>query len=112
MDAAKAQPSPVPSQGRILDQVIADLQARAEDGKKQYGRYLQAYNGRNAGVDLYQELLDAAMYARQRIVEEEEDRRLLLQVYKLVTRAHITEEAQITCAALIRLVLERKKGGD
>ncbi len=41
------------------------LTLRAEMGKAKYGTYLRANNGRNALVDLYQELLDALMYSQQ-----------------------------------------------
>lgn len=43
----------------------ADLAARAEFGKAKYGTYLRTNNGRNALVDLYQEVQDAIMYSAQ-----------------------------------------------
>lgn len=45
------------------------LVARAEMGKSKHGTYLRASNGRNAAVDLFQEVLDAIMYAEQCDVE-------------------------------------------
>lgn len=50
--------------------VIADIRARREIGIKRYGTALQPHNGRNALLDLYEELLDAAMYVKQRLIEE------------------------------------------
>ena len=51
----------------IYKMVIRDIRARAKVGKKTYGVYLQASNGRDALVDLYHELLDACKYLRQEI---------------------------------------------
>jgi|ERR1035437_902550 hypothetical protein len=51
--------------------VIPDLLARKAFGIAKYGTPLQAKNGRNAGNDLYQELLDAAQYAKQLWLEQE-----------------------------------------
>ncbi len=56
--------------GFIQDLVIADIEKRRELGIQRYGTALQPFNGRNALQDLYEELLDAAMYIRQKIEEE------------------------------------------
>ena len=50
---------------RIADMIRADLVARAEKGKEKYGQYLMTEDGRPRLWDLYQELLDALMYARK-----------------------------------------------
>ena len=71
-DAATAkQQVPKGSGNPILGMVLADLTNRAFEGKEKYGEPLLAHNGRNALWDLYQELLDAAMYIRQAIEEQE-----------------------------------------
>lgn len=49
--------------------VIADIQARKEIGLQRYGTLLQAFNGRDALLDAYQEALDLCQYLRQ--VKEE-----------------------------------------
>lgn len=72
-DITSPQPAPIQGTARILDLVVSDLQKRAEDGKAKYGTYLQANNGREALIDLYQELLDACMYIRQLIEEGDND---------------------------------------
>lgn len=46
-----------------------DLSARAEVGERKYGTMLRINNGRRATVDLYQELMDALMYAQQARME-------------------------------------------
>lgn len=52
-----------------LAEIGEDLELRARLGEERYGERLRAHNGRDARVDLYQEVLDAMMYARQ--LEEE-----------------------------------------
>ena len=72
-DAATAkQPTPKGSGKPILGMVLTDLTNRALEGKEKYGEPLLAHNGRNALWDLYQELLDAAMYIRQAIEEQKQ----------------------------------------
>lgn len=64
-------PMPIPNdQPSIHDLVVKDVQDRKELGLRRYGSLLQTGNGRNALQDLYEELLDAACYARQRLAEE------------------------------------------
>ena len=64
------QPLPTPNnRPDIQSMVIADIAARREVGISRYGTALQAFNGRDALQDLYEELLDACMYIRQ-VVEE------------------------------------------
>lgn len=50
-----------------IRQVVAeDMRARDEFGRQKYGMPLQVVNGRDAGIDAYQEALDLCAYARQR----------------------------------------------
>jgi hypothetical protein len=53
----------------IVDLVVADLHERKAHGIREYGTPLQPWNGRDPLVDLYEELLDAAQYARQDLHE-------------------------------------------
>lgn len=70
--ASLPQPAPTPHTGLVvLSQVIRDLEERAEAGERKYGVKLQAYNGRDALWDAYQEALDLCMYLRQAIIERE-----------------------------------------
>lgn len=55
----------------ICELVQADLEARAEHGKAEYGERLKAHNGRDALVDAYQEALDLCQYLRQEIEERQ-----------------------------------------
>jgi hypothetical protein len=53
----------------IQDIVCDDIQARKAVGVDRYGTGLQTFNGRDADRDLYEELLDALMYQKQRQIE-------------------------------------------
>lgn len=55
----------------VWDLVIADMRERDATGLAKYGTRLQPHNGRNSLRDAYQEVLDLAVYLRQRIYEEE-----------------------------------------
>lgn len=67
------QQLPVPNDSPdIQSLVIADIEARRQVGIERYGTALQAHNGRDALRDLYEELIDAAMYARQLMVERDQ----------------------------------------
>lgn len=75
------QPHPVPNGGSPLwDLVIADMRERDQIGRQRYGTPLQAFNGRDALVDAYQEALDHAVYLRQAI----EERRLLTAALTMI----------------------------
>ena len=69
--AATPQPSPTGEGKVVVDCVLEDIRARAEMGREKYGTYLRTHNGRDALWDLYQELIDAVMYLRQKLLEEE-----------------------------------------
>jgi hypothetical protein len=49
--------------------LLNDLNDRSRMGKEKYGTELRAFNGRSALLDLYQEILDAIMYAQQSRME-------------------------------------------
>lgn len=52
-----------------LETVIKDLEFRAELGEAKYGTRLHTFNGRDPLIDLYEELLDALVYAVQYSLE-------------------------------------------
>jgi hypothetical protein len=74
-DPSVEQPRPTPRDNvtDIQGLVMADIAARREVGIQRYGTPLQPHNGRDALRDLYDELLDAACYARQLIEERDHD---------------------------------------
>ena len=53
----------------IWDLVIRDMLDRKQAGLERYGTFLQAFNGRSAILDAYQESLDQAVYLRQMFEE-------------------------------------------
>jgi hypothetical protein len=68
--SATEQPDPKQNdKPACWDLVVKDMKDRDEWGRSKYGVPLQPFNGRNAIVDLYQELLDATVYCRQLIEE-------------------------------------------
>lgn len=70
-DLTREQELPTPNQNpAIYDLLIADMQNKDRAGAQKYGTRLQGFNGRNALVDAYQEVLDLAVYLRQKIWEE------------------------------------------
>lgn len=89
------QPPPRPRSGVVSIQALVreDLVERERLGVKRYGTPLQPGNGRDALVDLYQELLDACCYARQAVEEE---------------RTQVTEALKVEIAQL-KADLQRSK---
>jgi hypothetical protein len=69
------EPAPTGDGDAVLFGVMKDLTDRAESGRKKYGTLLKTNNGRDALMDLYQELLDAVMYIKQKLMEIEEKER-------------------------------------
>lgn len=78
--AIQQQSMPQGSGENIHDLLIEDIKKRKELGEKKYGEPLKAFNGRNALIDAYQEVLDLAVYLRQEIEEREQLIELLLDV--------------------------------
>lgn len=54
---------------KTFDLVIADIEERKKLGLAKYGTLLQAFNGRDALVDAYQEAIDLVQYLRQALEE-------------------------------------------
>lgn len=71
-DPLRDQPLPiVTDQPYVYQRVQEDLARRAEHGARKYGTALQPFNGRNALLDAYEEVLDLAVYLKQRLMEDE-----------------------------------------
>ena len=80
-DAAAPQPTPVGDGIDVavvaaerlktlgLDEIAEDIEARIRLGERKYGTRLKAFNGRDAAMDLYQEILDAINYSQQCDIE-------------------------------------------
>lgn len=69
---AGEQPAPVPNRlPAVWDLVIGDMRARDRLGRERYGVPLQPDNGRDNLLDLYQELLDSAVYCRSELFKRD-----------------------------------------
>ncbi len=67
-------PQPAPTESvdpAVWDLVVNDMKERDRAGFCKYRTRLKPNNGRDALVDLYQELLDAVVYCRQAIYERD-----------------------------------------
>lgn len=64
------EPDPIHNDNpAVWELVMADMEARNEFGKQKYGTPLQAFNGRDALKDAYEEALDLCVYLRTAIEE-------------------------------------------
>lgn len=61
----------------IVPLVMKDLVDRYQVGMKKYGRPLHTFNGREALQDAYEEVLDLAMYLKQKLMEIEPETSIL-----------------------------------
>lgn len=67
-----SQPAPVANTNQaVWDLVVQDMKSRDQFGRGKYGTRLQAFNGRDALVDAYQEALDLVVYLRTAIYERD-----------------------------------------
>ena len=80
------QPLPMPGREDVFkalltDDIPAKLRARNERGRITYGRTLETFNGRDAGQDAEEEVLDALVYLRQMRLERGRLIELLFDAY-------------------------------
>ena len=69
--ALHLQPDPRSERADVWPMVVEDMHSRNHLGKVKYGIPLRIYNGRDALVDAYQEVLDLSVYLRQEIAERQ-----------------------------------------
>lgn len=86
--AATPQPDPQEGQATVADVVIDDIMERVAAGFLKYGKPLQTFNGRSAKWDKYQELIDAVMYARQELLEDEASAPFVREFNRVAGEAH------------------------
>lgn len=106
------QPLPVRNDATdVQTLVIRDIQHRRQVGIERYGTALQPHNGRDALRDLYEELIDAAMYVRQVMAERDQpipSERLVELERELRHKDDVIEELRRQLDSLARQ-LERKQ---
>jgi hypothetical protein len=107
--AAKSQPMPTgdgidvaASAARKLralghEDIANDIEARIRLGEKKYGTRLKSNNGRNAYLDLYQEILDGINYSEQLVIEGREGDGFFLSLVGIAVEAR--EKLHISRAA-------------
>lgn len=64
--------------------LVDDIEARIASGEKKYGTRLKTDNGRNATLDLYQEVLDGINYSMQNILERAEFGQAAVEPYEKI----------------------------
>lgn len=74
------QPPPTGDGQPVWDLVIDDMRERDNLGRQRYNTPLRSWNGRDALVDAYQEVLDLAVYMRQEIEERRSIQEICAQV--------------------------------
>ena len=68
------EPAPIKNnQTPVWELVIEDMKSRDSFGREKYGTPLQTFNGRNPLQDAYEEILDAAVYLKQAILEQKKN---------------------------------------
>jgi hypothetical protein len=81
MNKYNTQPNPQPNNSpHIVDLCIEDLKERKKKGVETYGVALQAFNGRSALRDLYEEIEDALLYSKQSILHVNRASSLLIHL--------------------------------
>lgn len=83
--------------------LLADMAARDALGRERYGTPLQPFNGRDALADLYQDLLDAIVYARQATIDAD----LAEDAHEIVDE--IIYPDLIVMASMVRAMLSHRR---
>jgi len=91
-DLSKHEPDPQPGDGDSWALVIADMERRRQYGIEKYGQPLQLFDGRDNLIDLYQEILDVAVYIRKGIAES----MFLLGCHHEADCTHYCQEGHVT----------------
>ena len=76
---------------KLVTAVIADMRERDRLGRERYGVPLQPHNGRDALLDMYEELLDACAYGMQ-VHMEGSSRRLDEALSTALTLASVVKD--------------------
>ncbi|MGE0539729.1 MAG: hypothetical protein AB7R89_06085 [Dehalococcoidia bacterium] len=68
------QPMPGAGTAAVFPELIKDIEARRQKGIETYHRELEIHNGRDALLDLYEEVADALAYFKQLLMERDAGR--------------------------------------
>lgn len=97
------QPLPKPADGPVMHELLIErIQERLDLGVRRYGQPLRAFNGRNAGQDALEEVLDLAVYLQQSLIERDALIEALLALWSAPVGRHAFVEARQRSEALLR----------
>lgn len=89
----------------VSEVILRDMKDRDEWGRSKYKTPLQPFNGRDALVDFYQEVLDSAVYLRQFLFELNNDTSQYLDEYS--TLLSIYNNILWSIYSIRKLILKR-----
>jgi hypothetical protein len=91
----------------VMQEIIDDLIARRELGAIRYGQPLRTFNGRDALVDLQQELLDALVYSGQVMREKDWLKGVLTTILDCLEGRKFMSEAEVVkVREMIKILLQ------
>lgn len=109
----KKEPNPTPNDNLpVWEQVIADMHERHQIGIKRYKTPLQAFNGRNALVDAYQEALDLSVYLKQRIIEDTTQKSPVIVDYLISFCDYLKERQELVAARQVTISISDDKADE
>lgn len=92
---------------KVIDGVWDDLHKRLEKGVETYGTPLTTFNGRNSLLDAYEEVLDLAMYIKQKLMED----RIITEAVMVIINEELDrlDNPDTNESRTVKLVLEELK---
>lgn len=76
----------------MWDLVIKDINERDHNGERKYGTRLQSFNGRDASIDAYQEVLDLVVYFKQLT----EEKKIIVDLLRKVAKVNPSNLDQVS----------------
>lgn len=96
------QPQPLKNdRPYVVEEVVEDLRQRKRVGIRKYGTALQPFNGRDALVDAYEEVLDLSQYLKQELLERNTDRFHKLWEHERCRNHYLKRNARILWAMVV-----------
>lgn len=109
----KIQPNPTPNANQpVWEQVISDMQERNQIGIRRYKMPLQAFNGRNALMNAYQEALDLSVCLKQRIIEDAVQKPLAIVDYLVSFCDYLKEKQELVAARQVTITISDEKADE
>lgn len=97
------QPLPKQADGPVMHELLIQrIQERLGLGVRRYGQPLRAFNGRNAGQDALEEVLDLAVYLQQLLIERDALVGALTELWSVPVGRQSFVDARDRAGALLR----------